>query len=200
MSALAVVPDGRWLAAGSHNGTVWIFGTAAWEQRATLEGHSGPVGAALVLAVAPDGSWLATGGGDDGTARVWDPVSGGLLATLKGHDAWCRCWPWRRTADGWLPQARITRSGSGIRSAGCNRRRWKVIAGRRRWWWRRVAAGWPRSVRTGRSGSGIRSAGGGGPRWQATGSRGWLRSRTGDDRHRRAVITPRQGKNDVIST
>ncbi|WLS43253.1 NB-ARC domain-containing protein [Micromonospora profundi] len=49
--------------------------------RRTLTGHTGGVRSA---AVAPDGTWLATAG-DDGTVRVWDPVTGGRRAVLAGH-------------------------------------------------------------------------------------------------------------------
>ncbi|MEH1168877.1 NB-ARC domain-containing protein [Micromonospora sp. CPCC 205539] len=46
-----------------------------------LIGHAGPVRA---LVVAPDGTWLASAS-DDGTARIWDPVTGNVRHTLTGH-------------------------------------------------------------------------------------------------------------------
>jgi WD40 repeat protein len=36
------------------------------------------------VAIAPDGSWLATASAD-GTARIWDPVTGTQRHTLTGH-------------------------------------------------------------------------------------------------------------------
>ena len=65
--ALAIAPDGTWLAAGD-DGTVRIWDTATGLERATLTGQIGPV---LALAIAPDGTWLATAG-RDGTVRIWD--------------------------------------------------------------------------------------------------------------------------------
>jgi WD40 repeat protein len=48
--------------------------------RRTLTGHTGRVDA---LVIAPDGSWLVTG--SDGTAQIWDPVTGAEHHTLIGH-------------------------------------------------------------------------------------------------------------------
>jgi WD40 repeat protein len=72
VKAVAVAPDGSWLAIGGDDGTVRIWDQATGEERAVLTGHSGAV---RTVAVAPDGSWLATGGAD-GTVRIWDPVAG----------------------------------------------------------------------------------------------------------------------------
>jgi WD40 repeat protein len=81
VTAVAVAPDGSWLATASYDGTARIWDSATGRERAVLVGHSGPVQA---VAVAPDGSWLATGG-DDATARIWDAASGRERATLSGH-------------------------------------------------------------------------------------------------------------------
>ena len=59
VAAVAVAPDGSWLATGGWDGTVRIWDAATGRERATLTGHTGWVAA---VAVAPDGSWLATGG------------------------------------------------------------------------------------------------------------------------------------------
>ena len=79
--AVAVAPDGSWLASGDEDGAVRIWDVANGQERATLVGHTGEV---LAVAVAPDGSWLASGSRDD-TVRIWDVASGQERATLVGH-------------------------------------------------------------------------------------------------------------------
>ena len=82
MRAVAIAPDGTWLAsAGGYDGTVRIWDPATGQQRAALTGHSRRVKA---VAIAPDGTWLASGG-DDGTVRIWDPATGQQRAALAGH-------------------------------------------------------------------------------------------------------------------
>jgi WD40 repeat protein len=73
IEAVAVAPDGSWLASGGLDGMVRIWDVAAGQQQTTLVGHDGPVTA---VAIAPDGSWLASGG-DDGVVRIWE------IATLE---------------------------------------------------------------------------------------------------------------------
>ena len=79
--AVAIAPDGTWLATAGDDGTVRTW-AADGTPRATLTGHDGAVRA---VAIAPDGTWLATGGGKDGTARTW-AADGTPRATLTGHD------------------------------------------------------------------------------------------------------------------
>ena len=81
VGAVAVAPDGSWLATGD-NGTVRVWDVATGQQRSALSGHTGWVNA---VAVAPDGSWLATSGDDDGTVEVWDVATGQQRAALTGH-------------------------------------------------------------------------------------------------------------------
>jgi WD40 repeat protein len=70
--ALAVAPDGSWLASAGRDETVRIWDPATGTVGHTLTGHTDWVG---TLAVAPDGSWLASASAD-GTVRIWDPVTG----------------------------------------------------------------------------------------------------------------------------
>ncbi|HXL87390.1 MAG TPA: WD40 repeat domain-containing protein, partial [Streptosporangiaceae bacterium] len=79
--AVAVAPDGSWLATGSADGTVRIWDAATGQERAVLTGHKDSV---LAVAVAPDGSWLATGSGDD-TVRIRDTATGQERTVLTGH-------------------------------------------------------------------------------------------------------------------
>ena len=80
VNAVAVAPDGSWLASGGDDDAVRIWDAATGKERATLTGHSGTVHA---VAVAPDGSWLATAGDD--AVRIWDAATGKERATLTGH-------------------------------------------------------------------------------------------------------------------
>ncbi|MFI9810229.1 NB-ARC domain-containing protein [Streptomyces sp. NPDC052301] len=81
-TAVAISPDGTWLATTSDGGEVWIWdGTADFTLRC-LADHAG-VGNNAV-AISPDGTWLATTS-DDGTARIWDAATGRTLRTLTGH-------------------------------------------------------------------------------------------------------------------
>ena len=83
MRAVAIAPDGTWLASGGDDGSVRIWDPATGQQRATLTGHAGPVTA---VAIAPDGTWLASAGGvATGSVRIWDPATGQQRATLDGH-------------------------------------------------------------------------------------------------------------------
>ena len=86
VTALAVAPDGSWLASGGFDGTVRIWDPVSWQERAAMAGHETDqlFGGVAALAVAPDGSWLASGGGD-GTVRIWDPATGQERAATAAH-------------------------------------------------------------------------------------------------------------------
>jgi WD40 repeat protein len=79
--AVAVAPDGSWLASADDSGEVRIWDSVTGAIRYTFTGHTRRISA---LAVAPDGSWLASAG-DDRSVRIWDPVTGAARHTLTGH-------------------------------------------------------------------------------------------------------------------
>ncbi|MFF5077948.1 NB-ARC domain-containing protein, partial [Actinoplanes sp. NPDC000266] len=79
--AVAVAPDGDWLASSSEDGTIRIWDSGSGACRRLLTGHIGP---ARALAVGSSGIWLASGGSDR-TVRVWDPARGECLRVHRGH-------------------------------------------------------------------------------------------------------------------
>jgi WD40 repeat protein len=81
VEALAVAPDGTWLASAGHGGEVRTWDPNVGTTRHTLTGHTGRVSA---LAAAPDGTWLASAG-HGGEVRIWDPDTGTTRHTLTGH-------------------------------------------------------------------------------------------------------------------
>ncbi|MFD8564784.1 NB-ARC domain-containing protein [Streptosporangium canum] len=100
--ALAIAPDGSWLATGESSGPksnanysdavgVVRLWNSDGDLQATLDGHPGGVSA---LAIAPDSTFLVTGDGNGfdaismehtvGAARLWTP-EGDRIASLDGH-------------------------------------------------------------------------------------------------------------------
>jgi WD40 repeat protein len=80
--AMAVAPDGDWLATTRHSGSdsvVRIWDAATGQPRAVLRDHEDVVWA---VAIAADSSWLATAS-SDGTVRTWDVATWRLRATLN---------------------------------------------------------------------------------------------------------------------
>ena len=70
VTSLAYSPDGRTLAAGSKDGSLWLWNTVTGYSATTFTGYTSPVTA---LAFSPDGTTLASGDAD-GTVRLWDPA------------------------------------------------------------------------------------------------------------------------------
>ncbi len=82
VSAVAIAPDGSWLATADGGWTVRRWDAATGKELAKLPSRYGGV---YAVAIAPDGSWLATAGGD-GTVRIWDAATGKERAKLAGQD------------------------------------------------------------------------------------------------------------------
>src|SRR5205814_10021312 len=80
--AVAVSPDGRYVAAGSNSGQVRVWREEGRVAHLTIRGHSDRVGA---IAFSPDGQTLATAGWD-GTVRLWDLASGATIWTVRDHN------------------------------------------------------------------------------------------------------------------
>jgi WD40 repeat protein len=76
--AVAIAPDGTWLATGSNDGTVRIW-AADNNPAAPPVGQTGWVRA---LAIAPGGTWLVLS--SNGSVRIW-AADGTPRATLTGH-------------------------------------------------------------------------------------------------------------------
>ena len=96
-------PDGKTLAGivaiwslnapgNMYTGDVYLWDTTTHKLRVKLEGHGAPVSRGI--AFSPDGKTLAAAGGSwdkkldqfvSGEIRLWDPTTGKLRETLKGH-------------------------------------------------------------------------------------------------------------------
>jgi esterase/lipase superfamily enzyme/WD40 repeat protein len=85
--AMALSPDGRWLAVGGllppspDYGAIRLYDFATGEMKQLLLAHVGGIGA---LAFSPDSGRLVSGGGD-GLAIIWDVATGRVLHRLSGH-------------------------------------------------------------------------------------------------------------------
>ncbi|WP_326564776.1 NB-ARC domain-containing protein [Micromonospora peucetia] len=129
VNAVAITPDGTWLATSDDDGVVRVWDAVTGAERTTLIGHTGPVTA---VAIAPDGTWLATGG-DGGVVRVWDVVTGAERATFTGPT-----WSVKAVtiaADGtWLAtghsdgSVQVWSVVTGAERAAFDKRTWSVVA------------------------------------------------------------------------
>jgi RNA polymerase sigma factor (sigma-70 family) len=81
VTCLAFASDGRVLASGSEDGTIWLWETLTGEPIRTFDGHQLGV---TSVSFAPDSRRLASGSAD-GTALVWD-VYGPVIANRRLQD------------------------------------------------------------------------------------------------------------------
>jgi WD40 repeat protein len=79
VTAVAIAPDGTWLASASRDRSVRTWDAATGQQRALLTGHTDAVTA---VAIAPDGTCLASAS-KDGSVRIWDPGTGRISAVMR---------------------------------------------------------------------------------------------------------------------
>lgn len=87
VSALAVDPNGAWLASAGEDGTVRVWNPATGKQTCQLTAHTGKIDS---LVAAPDGSWLACAvdgrmATDDNSVRVWNVADCAAPTVLTGH-------------------------------------------------------------------------------------------------------------------
>ncbi|TWP48468.1 WD40 repeat domain-containing protein [Lentzea tibetensis] len=87
VSAVAVSPDGTWIATGGTDGTIRTWDVATREMRVTMRSRAHRVNAVVI---APDGTWLASGGSFE---DIWilDTATGeirGQIRTKGGQVSW----------------------------------------------------------------------------------------------------------------
>ncbi len=85
--ALAVSPDGRWIASGSSDNKIKIWGRITGEWERNLNGHSSAI---LALIFTPDGQNLISAS-EDKTIRLWNVKNPQALEVLQGHSDRITC-------------------------------------------------------------------------------------------------------------
>lgn len=77
--AVAVSPDGLWIASGGSDGSVCVWDAITGKELRRTESHSAGVN---VIGFSPDGKRILTAS-DDGTARLWDALTGRELFSFN---------------------------------------------------------------------------------------------------------------------
>jgi superkiller protein 8 len=87
--------DGRLIASGHENGSVYIFSTETGRMPFSLSGLVKPV---RTVAFSPGGKLLAAAG-DSRVIVLYDTSSGEQVANLSGHSAWILSLSWSHTGE-----------------------------------------------------------------------------------------------------
>lgn len=87
--------DGRFIASGHENGSVYIFSTETGRMPFSLSGLVKPV---RTVAFSPAGKFLAAAG-DSRVIVLFDTSSGEQIANLSGHSSWILSLAWSTTGE-----------------------------------------------------------------------------------------------------
>ena len=80
ITAVAIAPDGTWLAVADSRHEIRIKDVATDRTRRVLRGLTQH---ASTVVISPDATWLAAAGGAN--VWIWNPATGKTIATLGGH-------------------------------------------------------------------------------------------------------------------
>lgn len=84
---MAWSPDGKWIASGGNDGTVYVWEATTGEPVAAYREHVSWIDKGLVWS--PEGTLLASSA-LDGVVRVWEAFSGTTRVVYQGHHSLVR--------------------------------------------------------------------------------------------------------------